>query len=195
MLIPDNERAKREAALDAAILLLWRQPFFTPGSWNSRDAEAAVAALMLLHLGSAYRYSATLTFDALGRIPPFNADRWAERYSEKFAHDLVGRMRDQFDEFKGDPDKLATLKTARRAEDIAVTELTKALSAGKMDGRDAVAKDKGTKPRTLYWFTADDAMVCSICRPLHRTGERVWSKRFPDGPPAHPNCRCDLEFH
>jgi len=40
------------------------------------------------------------------------------------------------------------------------------------------------------WNTANDELVCPICGPLNEQPEDVWSGDFPDGPPAHPNCRC-----
>ena len=37
-----------------------------------------------------------------------------------------------------------------------------------------------------YWMTEPGA--CAICEPLDRQPREVWSKRFPRGPKAHPNC-------
>ena len=34
--------------------------------------------------------------------------------------------------------------------------------------------------------------VCPICGPLDRTLFKNYSDQYPDGPPAHPNCRCDI---
>lgn len=45
------------------------------------------------------------------------------------------------------------------------------------------------------WQTQKDEKVCKICGPLNNTTQRVWSSRFPSGPPAHPNCRCFLIYH
>ena len=46
----------------------------------------------------------------------------------------------------------------------------------------------------IYWITANDAAVCPICGPLHQREYADWAERFPDGPPAHPRCRCYLEW-
>lgn len=35
---------------------------------------------------------------------------------------------------------------------------------------------------------------CPICRPLDRQRQEAWADQFPFGPPAHPNCRCYLEY-
>lgn len=47
---------------------------------------------------------------------------------------------------------------------------------------------------TAIWITERDDRVCPICRPLHRRPARDWDTLFPQGPPAHPNCRCSLEY-
>lgn len=49
------------------------------------------------------------------------------------------------------------------------------------------------------WFTVQDERVCEICGPLHgvivRFDEHFSSGDFVgDGPPAHPNCRCFLDY-
>lgn len=52
-----------------------------------------------------------------------------------------------------------------------------------------------TSPNLLiYWVTAGDAAVCRICSPLNQLEYERWRERFPNGPPAHPNCRCFLSY-
>lgn len=46
----------------------------------------------------------------------------------------------------------------------------------------------------IYWVTAGDAAVCPICSPLNQREYEQWQERFPNGPPAHPNCRCFLSY-
>jgi hypothetical protein len=43
-----------------------------------------------------------------------------------------------------------------------------------------------------YWMTEPGA--CPICEPLDNTPRAEWSKKFPRGPKAHPNCRCWLDW-
>lgn len=75
-----------------------------------------------------------------------------------------------------------------RARMIAVTEITRAYAqAASM--YQALLRDMGLEfVRT--WRTNRDEKVCPICGPLDGQPERVWAAEFPDGPPAHPNCRC-----
>lgn len=45
-----------------------------------------------------------------------------------------------------------------------------------------------------WWVTEYDGRVCPICAPLHGSPEEVWRKTIPQGPRAHPRCRCILIY-
>jgi hypothetical protein len=79
-----------------------------------------------------------------------------------------------------------------RANMIAVTEVTRAYSAA-TNQYQGMALDYGVEMRRV-WFTLRDSLVCPICGPLHGMPESVWEIQYPDGPPAHPNCRCSTEL-
>ena len=83
--------------------------------------------------------------------------------------------------------------SAERAESVAVTETTASISAGQLDGVDDYKVQNPTAITDVLWITEADGKVCTVCRPLHRKKEEVWSTAFPAGPPAHPNCRCELK--
>jgi hypothetical protein len=74
--------------------------------------------------------------------------------------------------------------------DAAVTLTTQATSAG----GEAVAHSNGTVSTLDIWYTEEDGRVCPVCAPLHETSRANWSRFFPDGPPAHPKCRCWVEY-
>jgi hypothetical protein len=78
----------------------------------------------------------------------------------------------------------------RRSQTIAVTETTRA-SAAAVNGLQGHYRNYGLSYQR-QWITANDDLVCPICGPLNRKYEEQWARRFPDGPPAHPNCRCYL---
>jgi hypothetical protein len=74
-----------------------------------------------------------------------------------------------------------------RAEMIGVTETTRAFSSG----NHAMWNASGVVDGTM-WLTGVDEMVCSLCRPLHRT-EAALDGTYPGGfapPPRHAKCRC-----
>lgn len=77
-----------------------------------------------------------------------------------------------------------------RAEKVATSELTLAFSVGALLAQRFLG---GLGVRTeRVWVTMRDEKVCSICAPLHGTTEDVWGAEFPNGSPAHSNCRCEI---
>lgn len=87
-------------------------------------------------------------------------------------------------------DEVAKIFGPTRAEAIAVTETTAAQHAG---GEAAVNANLGLEEMDL-WITRQDEKVCPICQPLDRLPRSRWTSQQPSGPPAHPNCRCYIEF-
>ena len=79
-----------------------------------------------------------------------------------------------------------------RAQMIAVTEVTRAYSAA-TNQYQTLAAEYGVDMRRI-WLTLHDDLVCAICGPLHGMPEEDWRVAHPDGPPAHPNCRCSTEL-
>lgn len=80
----------------------------------------------------------------------------------------------------------------QRAQAIAITETTRA-SAAAINGLQVYYRGYGLVYQR-QWITNNDELVCPICGPLNGKYESKWSDRFPDGPPAHPNCRCSLSL-
>lgn len=76
----------------------------------------------------------------------------------------------------------------RRAESIAVTEVTRAASAAVTHYKEQLA-EAGLQFEEV-WRTVNESGVCAICDPLNGKPEGEWKDRFPGGPPAHTKCRC-----
>lgn len=74
----------------------------------------------------------------------------------------------------------------RRASLIAVTEATRAASAATVRTQNYLAANGHLFQRR--WQTLGDELVCAVCGPLN--GRREDEFPTPDGPPAHPGCRC-----
>jgi predicted ABC-type ATPase len=90
-------------------------------------------------------------------------------------------------------DRAANIFGPSRAEAEAVTEFTRAQTAG---GEWSVGKTVGISEDDL-WGTIggsgrEDSRVCPVCHRLNGTKRSFWSRFFPDGPPAHRWCRCEL---
>lgn len=88
-------------------------------------------------------------------------------------------------------EKLEPMFGAKRAEMIGVTETTRAFAQGNLETWRESGVVDGKK-----WFTAEDELVCEVCRPLAGTetgldGMFDGGEYGPlEGPPAHVNCRC-----
>jgi len=79
-----------------------------------------------------------------------------------------------------------------RAEMIAITEVTRANTAGE---RGAIQRIGQHTPVVALatWRTQRDERVCPICGPNDEKPESYWRKDYPLGPAStHPRCRCDL---
>lgn len=85
---------------------------------------------------------------------------------------------------------LESLFGRNRMDGIAVNETTQAQYVG---GDNVIRATVGISQKDR-WFTRADRHVCPICSPLHRTLRDVWEREYPEGPPAHPNCRCWIEW-
>lgn len=76
-----------------------------------------------------------------------------------------------------------------RAEMIATTEVTRAASQGQRIYQGQLAKAGLDFERV--WRTTEQE-VCPICKKLNGEPESAWAADFPDGPPAHPRCKCAI---
>lgn len=76
------------------------------------------------------------------------------------------------------------------AELISITELSQLQSDAEMDAAEDVNRSVGSR-LVAVWRTEPGA--CPICSPLNGT-TREWKIKFPHGPPAHPRCRCWLDW-
>jgi hypothetical protein len=79
---------------------------------------------------------------------------------------------------------------ATRAATIAITEITRA-STQTTNSYEKFLNDAGIKTE-MVWNTDADELVCRICEPYDNKLIDVWGIDSPEGPPAHPNCRCDV---
>ena len=73
---------------------------------------------------------------------------------------------------------------------IATTEVTRAEAATANGYYDILTAYGDTVVKR--WSTKIDERVCPFCGPLDMKKDKVYAKQFPAGPPAHPNCRCNI---
>jgi SPP1 gp7 family putative phage head morphogenesis protein len=93
--------------------------------------------------------------------------------------------------FKQLSDAIGAIFGPDRARRIAITEVTRCYTeAGRVWADEMAAL--GVKMNEI-WITQIDERTCEICEP--RDGKVLgdgWERD--DGPPAHPNCRCDVRY-
>lgn len=77
-----------------------------------------------------------------------------------------------------------------KPETVSAVATTQASSTG----AEWSVKDQGLGSPDDYWQTEQDARVCPICSPLNKRKRDAWARKFPMGPPAHPNCRCYIVY-
>lgn len=188
---------------------LKRDPLADPGSayWDKveRDRRAALAAILVL----LFMDSATLHGMAKDRSA-IAAEPWAATRSTTVAATTTQTVRDRLatkqTEWRSaatttvDPsipiltpdeiDELAEQLFNNSAESTAITEV----SNGITDASEIVMNDRGLKSALDTWKTERDAKVCPICGPLNGAKRDTWNQQFPSGPPAHPNCRCWIDY-
>ena len=195
--MPDlPDRREKERALAAALLLLFGDEYegFRRGDEFDEDAfQRRVASEISQPLAAPYQAAGASLLSRFNVDRPIDrfAERWAAGYSRKLAKELKRttkkRLRTLDEESETYEEDLAAIFSGSRAETIAITEVTRGISLG--EGR-AVKMIKRVTGKVLIatWITEEDPAVCPVCEPLHQTTPRVWSRRFPSGPPAHPRC-------
>lgn len=123
---------------------------------------------------------------------------WAASYSYELVSGLTETTRDivrhAMTSFLSTPgmtvgDLRAMLEPAfgpMRAEMIAITEVTRAANQATRVYQEMI-REWGLDLARV-WRTSNDERVCPVCGP--NEGRAEWDWTFPDGPPAHPRCRC-----
>lgn len=190
------------------------------GAWESETAGALLQPLAGTY-GKAFgklgkQNSLDVNDEEIARL----AMVWALLYSASVAREIVGSTREATTaalrraatEGIAREEALAPTFDRPRVERISITETTRAVTAGEREAAQRIRQAEierraagvddegriGERPTfdplmTAIWNTEQDGLVCPICRPLHGTPEDEWPQPI-DGPPAHPRCRCWVEW-
>lgn len=166
--------------------------------------------LRRVYAASAMRWMRRLGLALLPEAIERDAETWAATYTERLAplvtatareriENGVADLRSKLDPTEDlDPAKVDELATqvfgSNRAASIAATETTRAETSGGWDSVNRINSEVGDEVIEARWITADDDRTCWICNPLHNTDRDTWGPEFPEGPPAHPGCRCSLTY-
>lgn len=129
---------------------------------------------------AAQQWAATYSFDLVTGMNATSKERLASVLSDFFAAPMTNRELSE---------RLAAIYGPRRANTIAITEVTRAAA----EGQAWVARQLGQAGARMIaiWETRLDEFVCPVCGPRHGTAQGTgWFML----PPAHPNCRCGVRY-
>jgi hypothetical protein len=211
--VPDlNSRFRYEDRLRVALLAIMKaqqarilQNPVDP-SWGAFAAE--IRQTVSRHLVAVYVEAAEQLGGEFGGVDgkdlEATAQAWAEGQAGEIATTFVAKAMTEIDKAVNEKRSrealllvLLLLMAGDQADKIAVTEVTRAITAGEryVVGNNPPGSEYDMETGILtrpIWVTSQDERVCTVCRPLDGTTEEVWSETAPGGPPAHPRCRCYL---
>lgn len=199
--IPDRSDLERELA--ATLLLLWRKadrdPLFR-GVQAAQHFTASTVSPVLekVYAAAARRLADQARLDISQDVIDRNAAIWAMLYAAELANQLNMTTLNRVNAAAAGLGSVTSIPAEivddafnqERAAVIAATEITRAATAAET----ALAAVLVVKPAST-WNTAEDERVCEVCGPLNGTGPDVYGAVSLSGPPAHPNCRCWLEWN
>lgn len=172
------------------------------GWWAAyRDEVAALLLLMLLrgHADSAVQHG------LIADRARAEAAAWSAAESNRLAREVVansrGRIIEQARALRADDlwtpaafDQIISSDFgAARWENLVTTETTRATVRG---GETAIRSLGGLSALDVWQLNPGKSSSgpCSVCRPLGGTRRAEWGLIFPDGPPAHPGCVCEIRY-
>jgi SPP1 gp7 family putative phage head morphogenesis protein len=144
-------------------------------------------------------------------LPHADAMDWARKYSGNLVKGITkttkAKLRNDILDWMDSGEHLDSLSrtltqgygySRKRAELIAMTETTKAFSRGQIVAAQELERT-GRLEYDKQWLTANDDIVCDICKPLNEKRVRGTQTPFHSeiagelyAPPAHPGCRCGV---
>lgn len=142
-------------------------------------AEAGIELPLDEVLSDAAEWAAQYTYDLVRGISETERD-----ICQKVVSQLANGQIDR----EGAEAMLEPIFGKVRAGMIAATEVTRATSQATLMYQRALEAQGLESVRR--WLTAEDERVCPVCGALDHKTEDVWAAEYPDGPPAHVNCRC-----
>jgi len=197
---PKEERSQDEEELAALLLLVWAT--FSAGTWTTstftaRDFRALLANNGAERLIDRIVAAARTRFETeTGVVPQQASSVQQTAIRERYLDRLAGRLAEKQANLPPIVNKTALPDSPvvpglpiadHESTTEAVTSVTEIVSLAELE-----MANRALQPVEAFWIT--EPVACPICYPLHGTSRSTWSIKFADGPPAHPNCRCHLEW-
>lgn len=184
--VPDlTNRSQYESDLTAAIRGVFEDADPDRLAITLAFASAVQPVLGEVYWVAAMRLSMAMGWEIDGDKATRDGDAWAQAYAKTLALEVERSSRGMSPDY---------ILSGERAQAIAVTEVTRAVTAGEDWARAFAVAVLLLEPPKRIWHTAGDDLVCPVCEPLDGEPEERWSVDIPFGPPAHPYCRCYLDY-
>lgn len=204
-----EERESVEEELAAILLLIWASQL--AAVWATEQRTAAEFRRMLEEAGAPQvvdrvigRSAENFAAEVGGPAQPMRPqdmvalrERYLDELATRMAQRQVAYAREYADaRLHHDRTTIGVFEppepySEAQAVTEAVTSVTTVVSQTEREGARNRSNDAGI---SLHPFWVTEPGACKICQPLHNRGKEAWGARFPDGPPAHPNCRCHLQW-
>jgi len=201
------DRDKHETEITAAVLLVliaMRDTLASFGSVSWPAFEASIVKAIEPTLVATFEDSSIDLAQRLKAVKPEQFGGGAKQWANTRAREIARRMRENTEQRvkaareRSTPDTFSNeiegVFNPSRAKTVAASEVTASITAGERETADDITNKTDGKTLTPRWQTEQDSKVCPICRPLHGLTEDDWPEALRDGPPAHPNCRCELSW-
>jgi hypothetical protein len=205
--MPDlSTRTDHEKEAAAALLLVfanYRQQL-SQGYFPAQSYQDSVRRAMIRPLAATYYEAATQLADqhSLPINPAeLNAEAWrwagtkADQVASQVTDTTTGAIRTAADSsltYEELGEQVGWAFDAARADAIAITETTSAITAG--EGLAASTLLLNGIVLKSYWQTEEDDLVCEECVRLNNQPEEVYELVAPLGPGLHVHCRCWLDW-
>jgi hypothetical protein len=203
MPLPDRDQRERElqAALLAALLAL--RTSIELGAPNypqfvSDATNALTGSLATTYIDAANVLTGQHNTPSDGQAMGVQAEQFAASVAVLVAQGMADRTAAEVANIVARGGSLAgsAVFSAGRAAQVAITETTRAITQGEAGAARLIASRLGSR-MVRRWRTERDADVCPICKPLdgkEEFGADGFAATIPEGPPAHPSCRCEVEY-
>lgn len=169
-----------------------------PSFWERLQRETedeAMAALLLIFIAAATQHGASEGLAAEAG-QPFAARR-AQEIAQRFAdntRDLAARIVVRAGQQPLNVgQRLGAVLGPARVETIARTETTTAATAGTVEASRINLPDQEEGRPVLVWRLDPGCRHCEFCPLIADTSAETWMQ-FVQGPPAHINCCCHVDF-
>ena len=196
-----DKRTEKEKKLIALLLLIWASEDL--GWWWHHAPSVRMFDMKLRQYG-AIEFTRSVALrqaeDFMDEIS-WSGDRDRVRgrmgyVSEAYISDLSRRMARKHDRWQLDPESRSSAAVVKdwEIEREAVTDLSGLASQAEFSSRNYLSTFHKIHVES-YWRLDLLSNWCQTCLRLADSHESIWSREFPTGPPAHPNCRCFLQHY